>query len=641
MGCSPVESDSPAPSKRTIRHTRSVILESDFTADVDDVGALAMLHALVDQGDVQILAVMLNAGRQTARGEQTWAPAAVDAINTYYGRGDIPIGVYTGPWSCRCDSKYTEPLARSKTWPNDVGDMTSALRAGRIRTGDRLYEDVLSRVSDKSVTVVSVGYLTNLYSYLKTADGPGLFAKKVARVVIMGGDWLPDERVGHDAHNLGYNGVSTPYSRFVMETLHRAGVVVHYSGQQIGGPIMTGARLRGTPGPVAAAYKWFNGGKDRSSWDQTAVLAGVLGHEDYWRLSPAGFGTMHEVPVSASHPNGWGVKWNQGAGCHHYYEWHKSLRTRDQIAGMISELMERSPASQQRDTITFHDGQTGGLVRMRNHSGSRQPRVVDGRLELRANNDRFALVRARFTDSTHVVRVAPGQPPRSAPMFMLRTGQLTNEIDSHVSDPNQINVGAERREDGLHVFVESRGKRYTRQLAGHDFETAYTLRINLEGDRLHVYLGGREVTPVDAPRSYPDPHGGGYTQIAVRQAGELGTVGIEYLLLRPARDKPDVSVDSNGTIWFSILQDGDFWRDFTRSGSKMLYVLQKPDRIGAKWFEMDWESWSRVLSALQADHIVEALDPSSHMIFGVKNQAEAGDQVKFGYDGLEDHARVR
>ena len=55
--------------------------------DVDDVGALAMLHAFADQGEVDILAVSFNEVHPSG-------VAAIDAINTWYGRGDIPIGTY-------------------------------------------------------------------------------------------------------------------------------------------------------------------------------------------------------------------------------------------------------------------------------------------------------------------------------------------------------------------------------------------------------------------------------------------------------------------------------------------------------------------------------------------------------------------
>ena len=64
-----------------------VILDTDMSGDADDAGALALLHALVDRGECELLATVVNRKDKTGA-----SAAAVDAINTYYGRPDIPIG---------------------------------------------------------------------------------------------------------------------------------------------------------------------------------------------------------------------------------------------------------------------------------------------------------------------------------------------------------------------------------------------------------------------------------------------------------------------------------------------------------------------------------------------------------------------
>jgi len=59
--------------------TPVVILDTDMLTDCDDAGALAMLHALADAGEVRILGVVLN-GRDTHRKHRRGprrAPAAV------------------------------------------------------------------------------------------------------------------------------------------------------------------------------------------------------------------------------------------------------------------------------------------------------------------------------------------------------------------------------------------------------------------------------------------------------------------------------------------------------------------------------------------------------------------------------------
>ena len=63
-----------------------VIFDTDITGDVDDVLALAMLHTLADRGECDLLAVTIS------KVNPLTGPFT-DATNTFYGRGDIPIGV--------------------------------------------------------------------------------------------------------------------------------------------------------------------------------------------------------------------------------------------------------------------------------------------------------------------------------------------------------------------------------------------------------------------------------------------------------------------------------------------------------------------------------------------------------------------
>jgi len=50
-----------------------------------DVGAIAVLHALVDRGEAQILGFMVSSKNE-------WTVPCLEAINTWYGRPDLPIG---------------------------------------------------------------------------------------------------------------------------------------------------------------------------------------------------------------------------------------------------------------------------------------------------------------------------------------------------------------------------------------------------------------------------------------------------------------------------------------------------------------------------------------------------------------------
>src|SRR6202161_4738718 len=67
---------------------RPVIFDTDMGNDIDDALALAMLHALSDRGECELIGVTLTNAH----------PAAVPYIrmlNRFYGRGELPVGAST------------------------------------------------------------------------------------------------------------------------------------------------------------------------------------------------------------------------------------------------------------------------------------------------------------------------------------------------------------------------------------------------------------------------------------------------------------------------------------------------------------------------------------------------------------------
>ena len=58
--------------------------------DVDDVAAICMANALVDNGEAELLAVLQNTQPPPCAG-------VISVLNEYYGRGHVPIGAFKGP----------------------------------------------------------------------------------------------------------------------------------------------------------------------------------------------------------------------------------------------------------------------------------------------------------------------------------------------------------------------------------------------------------------------------------------------------------------------------------------------------------------------------------------------------------------
>ncbi|MCD6321738.1 MAG: nucleoside hydrolase [Clostridiales bacterium] len=231
---------------------------------VDDVGALAMIHALQNRGEAELLAVCLNEVHPSG-------VAAIDAINTYYGRGDIPVGVYRGTFPDPDKSAYLDDLAK---FPHDLDDK-NALSALEV------YKNVLAKQPDKSVTIISVGFMNNLDVLLK--NDPILVARKVKELVIMGAP-------NGDDHNLGFHNTAKA-AQNILENWPSP-LVFHH----LGGDVLTGLSLKETPkeNPVREAYFKYSGSKfvDLASHDQITVLYGVRGACNYFSKTSSGTGSI-------------------------------------------------------------------------------------------------------------------------------------------------------------------------------------------------------------------------------------------------------------------------------------------------------------------------------------------------------------
>jgi inosine-uridine nucleoside N-ribohydrolase len=234
-----------------------LILDTDLSSDVDDAGAVAVLHALADQGKVQILAMMISSG-------DPWSGPCLDALNTSFGRPDIPIGVIKFGAVTHV-SKYTKYIAEH--YPNDFSANTET------PTSLNLYRKILAGQPDGSVTVVSVGYLSNLSQLLESGpdeysplDGKTLVREKVKKLICMGGEF-PSGREWN----------------FYQDAKASANVVSHwptpviFCGFEIGSKIMTGKALQNAVDshPLREAYRRYNNFANRQSWDQTTVLLAI------------------------------------------------------------------------------------------------------------------------------------------------------------------------------------------------------------------------------------------------------------------------------------------------------------------------------------------------------------------------------
>ncbi len=255
-----------------------MIFDTDFGGDADDLGALAMLNHFQNKGEVDLLAVMCWNVEQ-------YAVSAIDAVNTYYGNPDIPIGLRK-PGFHETAWNHTKVLADSL--PHDA-------TRDNVPESTELYRKILAENPDKSIKIVTVGPLLNIQNLIdseadqySSLNGRDLIAAKVTEFIIMGGNFPSGEE------EWNFNGDMPGVTKYVIENLP---VPITFSGAELGAEIRTGEVFNALPkdSPLYLGFfhfskyaPWMNHqfeGKiyDNATFDQTAVLYAIRdGVGTYW-----------------------------------------------------------------------------------------------------------------------------------------------------------------------------------------------------------------------------------------------------------------------------------------------------------------------------------------------------------------------
>ena len=254
----------------------TIIFDSDMGPDYDDVGALAILHAMADNGECKILATISS-------NKNSLTAPALSVLNTYFERPDIPVGVVSGDGvNIPCRQKWDSLIVAD--YPHLIKKNDEAYDAVK------LYRKILAAQQDKSVTIVTVGFLTNMAHLIKSKpdefsplSGKELVSKKVKLLVSMAGCF--DKRVGSFREfNLMKDATSSK------TTFDNWPTPVIFSGFEIGEKIHTGLPIIKSDiknSPVKDVFaRCIPLDKDdahgRMSWDETATLVAVRGYEKYF-----------------------------------------------------------------------------------------------------------------------------------------------------------------------------------------------------------------------------------------------------------------------------------------------------------------------------------------------------------------------
>jgi inosine-uridine nucleoside N-ribohydrolase len=252
-----------------------LIFDTDIGNDVDDALALAMIHAFESRGEAKLLAV-------TVSKDNKYAAPFVDAVNTFYGRGEIPVGVVRNGKTPEDSPMIRVPAERrnpdgSYVYPHRLTDGANAPDAVAV------LRQALEREKDGSVVMVMVGFSTNLARLL--AADTDLVKRKVRLLSAMAG-WFP---AGEPEYNVK---TDIPAARRVFRDWPSP---IVFSGFEIGQAMLfPAASVERDFGwvanhPVAEAYRnYMPMPYDRPVWDLTAVLYAVRPDRNYFSLSAPG-----------------------------------------------------------------------------------------------------------------------------------------------------------------------------------------------------------------------------------------------------------------------------------------------------------------------------------------------------------------
>jgi hypothetical protein len=304
-----------------------VIFDTDMDGDNDDVAAAAILHAFADAGRVEILAMGVVS-------LYPYSPACLDALNTYYGRGDIPIGVYKGTNLAMQHSSYAKAVA--ERCPNDIGP------SDQVPNVIRVYRSILSKQKDGAVAIIAVGQMNNLVDLLRSpsdaqSELPGreLVRRKVGALFVMGPYF--NER---NEFQRAYNFTTSP--KAAMELTENWPTQIRFGEGNLGHRHFIGGRLSETPtnNPARIAFEAYFAAENARSGkmesrrhcaDPTTVLYAVARNEYFSEVGPGAC----EVRQDGF------TRWNSGRDKQHFYNTQKL--SIPELERIMEELLIKPP----------------------------------------------------------------------------------------------------------------------------------------------------------------------------------------------------------------------------------------------------------------------------------------------------------
>jgi hypothetical protein len=247
---------------------QDIILDCDPGNDQDDIGDLAVLHTLANDGELRILAIISSL-------RQAWSAPDIEVINRFYGSPNIPIGVPSVNVFPAWD-RYGTFL--KDNFPNTIRDSTNA------QNSITLYRQILAGRPQKSVTLIFAGQMKNLADLWRSSPdsasplaGAALVTNKVNKIIVVAGIFP------HSNNAQEYNFVTDPGSAAVLNTITE-GVTISFMGIEQGNTVEIGGTIvqaKPASNPVREAFRLAAESafpNPRPSWTGLALLHAARGY---------------------------------------------------------------------------------------------------------------------------------------------------------------------------------------------------------------------------------------------------------------------------------------------------------------------------------------------------------------------------
>lgn len=258
-----------------------VIFDSDMSSDHDDVGDIAVLHGLAALGEIKIIGMMVSS-------KNYGTAQFMDAVNTWYGKPGIPIGL---PPDIGGVGEYPGMAVGTGRWPHRLGATKEVgLASGACLGAKDLYRKLLAESPDRSVVIVTTGYLQNVQALMESApdarsplSGMDLIRKKVKLLSCAGGCFPSGDEFNFRV------GDSSPRPAFTV--VNKWPTAVWYVGYDVGQAIYTGGLLPEArkDSPVRFVYvDSLNEDYPYPSWGQIMVYFAARGLDTFWGAQAVG-----------------------------------------------------------------------------------------------------------------------------------------------------------------------------------------------------------------------------------------------------------------------------------------------------------------------------------------------------------------